>query len=317
MVAALEGVRRWIAPGALLALLGGEPLLEREKTLALAAWARRRGLSPLLSTNGLLVDRVFAEEAARLGLDCQVSVDGACAQTHEQMRGAGTFAPALEGVRLLVEAGAPTLISMVVHAGNAPEVPDFLRLGRSLGVRAARFIPLKRVGDGRGHAAPDLPALIRQVAHTVAAEPDLAGLLGRDYCSILARTCQACSPRASCGTGSQTFLLDADGTVYPCPNLARPELAVGSITREPLRRIWRTAPIMLETRRRVRSVLAGGACGRCEVHHWCLGGCRGEVYAETGKLEARSVTCEMNRAAILETMWTVAGASQGGPDHAH
>ena len=285
MIAALEGVRRWVAPGALLALLGGEPLLEPGKTLELAAWARRRGLSPLVSTNGLLVERPFAKEAARTGLDCQVSVDGACAQTHEEMRGQGTFARALEGVRLLTEAGAPTLLSMVVHSGNASEVPDFLRLGRSLGVRGTRFIPLKRVGDGCGHLPPDLSALIRRVALTVEAEPELAGLLGRDYCSILAQTCRVCSPRASCGTGSQTFLLDADGMVYPCPNLARPELAAGSIRREPLRQIWRSSQGMRETRRQVKSVLASGACGGCYVRHWCMGGCRGGGVRGYGRAE--------------------------------
>ena len=306
MIHALEGVRHWMAPGAMLALLGGEPLLEKEKTLALAAWARKRGLAAVVATNGLLVDADFAARAAALGLDCQVSVDGARRETHEAIRGAGTFEGALAGARTLVGAGAHTLLSMVFHAGSAAEIPDYLRLARSLGVHEARFIAVKQVGRSSAYRVPDLAKVVREVADLVRREPALGRLLGRDFVSVLAGTCQSCSPRQSCGTGAQTLLLDADGTIYPCPSLAGAEMAAGSIRAEPLARIWRQSCRLQQVRRESRLSAREGTCAGCFVRHWCLGGCRGETYAATGRPDAPSVTCRQNRAAVLEMFWTLA-----------
>jgi len=307
MIAALDSVRRWTAPGAALALLGGEPLLEPEKTLALGEWGRRRGLRPIVSTNGLLVGPAFARSAARIGLDVQVSIDGPTAAGHEAVRGEGTFRRAIEAVELLVSSGARTILSMVFHAGNAGEIPKYMRLARRLGAHEARFIPLKQIGGGADFRPPDLAGVVRLVRDTLAAEPELRPLLGRDYYSILAQTCQTCSPRPGCGTGSQTFLLDADGTVYPCINLTDPMFAAGSVREDSLGRIWRRSVVLQDVRQRAPTAARPETCGRCFVRHWCMGGCRGESRAGTGRLDAPSATCRQHRASILEMMWTLAG----------
>jgi radical SAM protein with 4Fe4S-binding SPASM domain len=306
MIRALEGVRRWTAKGATLALLGGEPLLEKEKTLALARWGRGRGMQVIVSTNGLLVDDAFAREAARIGLDCQVSIDGANAASHEANRGAGTWEPALAAVRSLVANGAHTIMSMVFHTGSVADIPDYLRLAERLGAHEARFIPIKRVAGGGEYRVPDLAGVIRTVAATVRAEPNLGRLLGRDYVSILGQTCRTCSLRPTCGTGSQTLLLDADGAVYPCINLVSPEFRAGNIKTEPLGHIWCRSEVLRDVRERVRVTARTETCARCLVRHWCMGGCRGETFATTGRLDAPSATCGLNRKAILEMFWTLA-----------
>ena len=307
MIAALESVRRWTAKGAALALLGGEPLLEPAKTLALAEWGRRRGLRPIVSTNGLLVDRAFAEEAARIGLEVQVSLDGPTAVSHDAIRGAGTFDQAVRAVEVLVAAGTHTILSMVFHAGNAHEIPEYLRFARRLGVQEARFIPLKQIAGGQGFAAPDRAAVVRLVRDTLACEPELRALLGRDFFSILGQTCQTCSLRQGCGTGSQTLLLDADGAVYPCINLTGPVFAAGNVRGQRLVCIWQHSPVLKEVRRLARTDARTDSCARCCLRYWCMGGCRGETYADTGRVDAPSVTCADQRASILEMMWTLAG----------
>lgn len=306
MILALEGLRRWTARRALLALLGGEPLLEKEKTLALARWAKRRGLVTIVSTNGFFVDREFALHAAESSLQCQVSLDGIRAETHDAVRGAGSYDRALHAVETLVEAGAHTLVSMVVHVGNADEIPDYLRMGHALGVHAVRFIPVKKIAGGTGFEPPDPVRLIRRTAELAARDPELGKLLGRDYVSILARTCRWCSRRQTCGTGSQTLLLDADGTVYPCLNLAHPEMAAGNIRTMPMKLLWQSSQVLARVRCQVRLSARTGGCSGCFVRHWCLGGCRGETYENTGSLTAPALTCSQNRAAIIEMLWTLA-----------
>lgn len=316
-VAALEGGRRGLAPGAALALLGGEPLLEKEKTLALAAWAVRRGLKPIVSTNGLLVDPAFAREAAEVGLECQVSLDGVDAAEHETVRGEGTYARALGGARVFVDAGAHTILSMVCHAGNWRQVPAYLRLARDLGAAEARFIALKRIGGGAGLDTPDLTRLSDLVLETVAREPELGELLGRDHVSILAATCRQCSRRQSCGAGSQTYLLDGDGTVYPCINLAGPEFAAGNVRERPLDTILAKSTVLADVRRRV-SLGSRPECQGCYARYWCMGVCRGETYSHTGDLSGRSVTCEANRATIVQMLWALgAHPGLGARGHGH
>lgn len=306
MIAAFESVRRFTVKGAMLALFGGEPLLEKEKTLALASWAKRRRMNVIVSSNGLLVDADFARRAAEIGFDCQVSIDGATAASHDAIRGAGTFERALAGVRQFVDAGAHTMISMVFHDGNIDEIPDYLRMASRLGVDEARFIPLKKLGGGGDFETPDLAAAIRLIAALLDEEPELGRLLGRDFVSILAGTCRDCSRRQTCGTGSQTFLLDADGSVYPCINLACPEMCAGSVLMEPLRSIWVKSDVFQRVRKDVRLENRIGACTECFARYWCMGGCRGEAYANTGRLDVPSVSCAENRRAIIETFWTVA-----------
>lgn len=305
MIAALEQALPFTAPGALLALLGGEPLLERERTLALADWGRRRGLAAVVSTNGLLVDDAFAHRAAEAALECQVSIDGPDAATHEAIRGHGAFEQAVHAVETLVSKGVRTTISMVVHGAGVGAVPPYLRLARELGVQGARFIPVKQVGCGGSFAAPDPVGLIQAVADTLNHEPQLAALLGRDYVGVLARTCTECCPRRSCGAGSQTFQLDADGTVYACPNLAAPGLACGSVLEQPFDRIWRKSAGLAALRAETGVLQGGGVCSRCSVRHWCLGGCRGEAYQATGRLGNLPPACEQLRAAVVEMFWTV------------
>ncbi len=306
MIRALDELRGQYAPGGALALLGGEPLLEPEKTLELAAWGARRELKPIVSTNGLLMTPDFARRAASIGLECQVSIDGAEAESHEAIRGKGTFAKALAAVKCLAQEGAYGIMSMVFHSGNVDQIPAYLELALQSGAKEARFIPIKAIAGGSQYQLPDLVQVIRSVVRAVAKRPELQSLLGRDYVSILAQTCRCCSPRQSCGTGCQTFLLDADGTVYPCLNLSCPEMAAGNVSEERFRRIWSSSCIL--GRVRGQTALAGRPtpCGNCFARHFCMGGCRGETYANTGRLDAPSVTCAQGRAAIVEVMWTLA-----------
>lgn len=286
----------------LVALMGGEPLLVKEKLLAVARGTPRRW-EKLVSTNGLLVDADFASAAAAAGLEVQVSIDGARRASHERIRGRGTFEPACRAVRTLAEAGVHTIMSMVAHRANQREVAEYVDLAIRLGSTEARMIPLKQVGGGRNAdlELPDLVRLARDTARAVRERPARRRLLGRDYLSLLALTCAHSHRRTTCGTASQTVLLDADGTIYPCQNHASPELAAGNIRQRPFAEIFR-GPTLRSLRQRY-DLACREPCRDCPVRYWCMGGCRGEAYNVTGRFDAPSVTCRANREAILETCW--------------
>ena len=145
----LKSIKPFIAKSAGVAFLGGEPLLLPDVVLDSAAFAARSGYVVMLSTNGQLIDKLFAQRATEIGIQVQVSLDGHTADRHDRMRGRGTFEKAVQGIRILVEAGGHTILSLIVHSENMDDIEPYYSFAQSLGVNEARFLPLKLVGGGQ------------------------------------------------------------------------------------------------------------------------------------------------------------------------
>jgi hypothetical protein len=108
-------------------------------------------------TNGLLLD---PERCARLAtlaaaseysLDFRVSMDGYSAEANDPIRGAGTFARILEGIRNLHAAGLNPVITVTeVHGENATGEGKerFFALLRELGLTKPRLkvLPVFKIG---------------------------------------------------------------------------------------------------------------------------------------------------------------------------
>jgi sulfatase maturation enzyme AslB (radical SAM superfamily) len=95
---------------------GGEPFLNREMVPILA---RTLAFGPAtVLTNGTVLRPEWlerlrrAEEASLYSLEFRVSIDGPSPEINDPIRGQGTFARAMDGVRLLVEHGFLPIITM-------------------------------------------------------------------------------------------------------------------------------------------------------------------------------------------------------------
>ncbi len=293
-----------------LTTLGGEPLCQPEKLLAVSAAARKLGYTTLVSTNGTLVTDDFARRAKQIGLHVQVSIDGHNAELNDRVRGAGAFARARAGIELLLRRRVHTIVSMVCHRGNIDYLEEFFAFAAALGVREARFIPLKRLGAalGSGMTPAPLAELLHAAFSLFTRRPEFRPLFGSDALSILAATCRFSTRRPSCGTGLQTVLLDADGGLYPCLNTNRAEFRFANL-RDPgfdFRQCWQQSPLLRQVR---ASTAIGGADhphAHCPVRYWCLAGCRGENHALTGRLDARPPDCRELKRGILAMFWMLA-----------
>lgn len=113
---ALQGLRFIVS--------GGEPLRHRAFRELNERLPDYRLRSILLS-NGTLINRKVAQ-----GLrfhEVQVSLDG-MEESHDLLRGRGSFAKALRGLRNLAEAGVQISVASVAHAGNLDELARLQRL---------------------------------------------------------------------------------------------------------------------------------------------------------------------------------------------
>ncbi len=123
---------------------GGEPFL-RADFLDIVGYAHSRGITTCVSTNGtVLTDALVGELLEMAPVYLQVSLDGACAETNDAIRGPGTFARIRAGIELLARRDYPDFsLNMVVTRLNASEIADFDRLARHYGAktRLSRFRP--------------------------------------------------------------------------------------------------------------------------------------------------------------------------------
>ena len=67
------------------------------------------------------------------------SLDGATEQTHDSLRGAGSFRRAMKAATLAMVEEVPFSVNMVVTAHNRHELADMVDLAASLGARGVRF----------------------------------------------------------------------------------------------------------------------------------------------------------------------------------
>ncbi len=306
----LKNAKPFISKRATLTVLGGEPLLYPAKLIEVCEYVRKQKMNPLISTNGTLIDEAFAKEAKRIGLEVQVSLDGLNAEMNDPLRGQGSFEKVRKGVDILKRHGVHTILSMVCTRCNFDSLKYFLDLAIEWGVSEARFIPLKMMGGaktGRMEMVPHFK-IVTAAYQLLKDTPEYRDLLGRDCLSILANTCRYSARRSSCGTGSQTLLLDADGTLYPCLNLNQKAYAFGNIREKNFHfeKIWENHKILSNVRTCVSVHNTGRPCNDCPVKYWCLGGCRGETVVNTGDLKAQSIHCGDLRKTILEIFWILA-----------
>jgi MoaA/NifB/PqqE/SkfB family radical SAM enzyme len=201
---------------------GGEPFLRPDMT-AILARARTLGISCDVSTNASRIDADTAGTLAGLGLDMvHVSLDGPDAASHEAVRGKGTFAPSLTGLRLLVAAGVPVRVGCVVHARNEGLIPAMAAFCADLGAGSVVFSRMEPVGRMRGRptlvTALDDEAIRAEVAQAADA-----------HRTRIAISHNLDAPGGGCGTcpgGDRFAFVDHRGRVSPCTWVSehRPDL---------------------------------------------------------------------------------------------
>jgi radical SAM protein with 4Fe4S-binding SPASM domain len=305
--------KRYLAKNINFSLLGGEPLLEVEKTLELAELVKKWGGEAVVSTNGLLVDDRFARRAKELDLLVQVSLEGSTPEVNDRIRGRGSFERARKGVETLVGNGTYTILSMVVQRSNVSDMEEFYTFSERIGADEVRFIPLNIMGRALSNELRPISnvELVHAVQDLLGKHPAARDRMKRDFLTVLKTVCSLSSKRLYCGTGLKTIMIDADGETYPCPNHQLPEFRCGNVKDHSFKDIWLASPVLQKVRTTYQLDGLNDECPVCPVKYWCMGGCRGETYHNTGDMRSVSIRCEELREAVLETLWIL--GSEGGP----
>ncbi len=124
-----------------LYLTGGEPFVH-PAIIDMIEYASDR-LDTVVLTNAMLFSGRRKGELRRLAgrerLVLQSSLDGASAATHDRWRGAGSWARAMDGLRLAASLGIPLRVAMTQTPNNRGEVARLAALLATIGIEGDAF----------------------------------------------------------------------------------------------------------------------------------------------------------------------------------
>jgi radical SAM protein len=312
----IEQVAGFGRPYPILVLTGGDCLL-RPDLFALVDYAVSLGLPVCLSPSvtPLLTADMIDQIAGCGARAVSVSLDGACAATHDGVRGIpGHFDMTVQAIRSFVAAGVTVQVNTTVMRANVEELADIAALLAQNGTHMWEVFFLVHVGRGVTTGAIS-PAQHEDVCHflydasrhgfvvrTVEApffrrvvalrraggpEPDSAlyHLLSRRLDHLLGPAARPPSAHtAPTRDGKGILFVAHDGEVYPAGFLP---LGVGNVRSLPLHEIYRNHPLL----RAIRAAEFSGRCGRCEYADLC-GGSRARAYAASGDPLGEDPACQ-------------------------
>ncbi len=295
----IEGLFRQIAvraPGTIMVLTGGEPLLHPDLE-SLVQSGSRLGLRMVLGTNGVLLNAPLAARLKKAGLEGMgISLDSVRADSHDDFRGMhGAFARSCEAVRICRSAGLHAQIHFTVTRRNRFELAAAVDMAKELGAAIINFFFLVCVGRGEG--SMDLPAdeYESSLKEIVGLQKTSRGILVQTRCTPhfkrILHEADPASPytRAvgydggGCLAGSHYCRITPKGEVTPCPYM---ELSAGNIRSDGFWKLWDESRLFQSMR---NPNLLEGRCGGCEYKLLC-GGCRARSLA-AGNLMGEDDNC--------------------------
>ena len=283
-----------LAPGAMLVLTGGEPLLRRDLE-ALVAAAAARDLMPVIGTNGTLLDARRAAALRSAGaVGVGISLDSITPAFHDRLRGQdGAWGKAVAGMRAAREAGLAVQVQTTLFRENLDGIEALADFAEEIGALALNLFFL--VCTGRGVTQTDLAGEEYEAAlmRITSLQKQRDKLMIRARCAPYVRRMLGlhagdeaigyASWSSACLAGRSYFRITPEGKVTACPYIPQ---AAGDLRAQPLAEIWQTAGDF----RRLREELPQGKCGGCDYRVSC-GGCRARALAASGDLMGGDAKC--------------------------
>ena len=270
---------------ATLIISGGEPFL-RDDLPDIVAYAKRTcGIKAVtvLSNGTCLAEGALAALAPNV--DCvSISFDGCSASAPAYIREEQRFDELVAAVKAVQAAGIQAHIIPTVHARNIDDLAEYVRLSKDLGATLNFSLLTCAPDDELAALLPDEEALRKLGASILTLDG------GKPLALMDAPVGLNLTVKRSCGAGYRGVSIAADGTVYPCHMLHRPELAMGNVFDGTL-----AEALESEVSARCRALDAANfeGCATCRYERICGGGCRARSLFASGSLESPDSYCAM------------------------
>lgn len=269
---------------------GGEPLM-REDIHQLIRHAVKRGLRPVLGTNGTLISRRLAADLKNSGAAAVgISLDSINADKHDHFRGCpGAWQRAVEGIAACREAGLPFQVHTTVVNRNSDEIGNITELAIKAGAVAHHLFFLVPTGRGVDIENETLRAdryetLLREIMQNQRRiSIELKPTCAPQFMRIVSQLGISTRFSRGCLAGTAYCIINPIGNVQPCAYL---DVSAGNVRERPFSEIWRDSPVF----NRLRTMEYSGNCGPCRFRKIC-GGCRARALYYYGDYMAGEPWC--------------------------
>ncbi|MPM14766.1 Sporulation killing factor maturation protein SkfB [bioreactor metagenome] len=255
-----------------ISFTGGEPTL-REDLCELISFAKSLDMRVNLISNGFLIDETMAAAFSTAGLDsAQISLEGVSRETHERITGMpGSFANALNAVKMLTSAGIRTHTNTTLSKQNmheAPLLPSFLKNK----LNAERFsmnliIPTGSALANNMHLIPyaDAGQIIKEINQaSLAAGVEFMWYSPTPLCIF--NTITEGLGNKGCAACDGLLSVDPEGNILPCSSWNEP---LGNLLKDDFNSVWFT-----DRATQIRNKKsAPEVCFGCDSLHLCQGAC--------------------------------------------
>ncbi len=259
---------------------GGELLLYKKWILDVFDWLKENDVEPSLVTNAMFITDEVAERLRRSETHVYVSLDGD-KETHELMRGPGTWDRVIEGLDKLREHNVSFSTIMAISKLNYDRVEFFVRTSKELGAKSVAVIPVMPFGNALKSkiwvTSLEFVDALRRFESAV----EQSEINGSVWCVPWSKHVLK-SKRIHAGNCRKGSGMDIgpDGSVLLCDVL---DVRLGSVRGRKVKEVWEeylSNPLV-----RAVSNPSGDLCGSCIYFNSCMGGCYARALALRRSLE--------------------------------
>lgn len=232
-----------------LKITGGEPLSVPNINEILTMISRRRFECIILTNGALLNDRII-EILSQGSIKLGISLDGITKQTHEQIRGKGSFNKLLNNLRKLKEAGIFFSITTSLNKYNYDEIEEIAKYVLE-DLKADSFFVNQLKPLGRAKDNKDLFLTVSEYKNLLFRLKKLEGKYGKrkfmisddamlsDNYSIKIK--ETSETPIVCAAGNSILAIDNALRVYPCIYVVgNKEFCIGDLCKDSLLEIWKS-----------------------------------------------------------------------------
>ena len=225
--------------GGIIHIKGGEPLIMSNFNQILKDIINLKSLSLMITTNGTLIkENIFnLFEKAFIELDeniiINLSLDGSCSETHDYIRGNGSYNKSIKFLKELNERNIPTHINFVLSRYNSSELEDILDIAEEYNVSQVNLLPFVAKSYGASiQEAVLTPEENYNIIHKLFSKScsSKKSLLAGTIPDLIIREKENGYRTYECVAGYKGFYyITPDGSVFSCPNLMDKEDCIGNI----------------------------------------------------------------------------------------
>lgn len=279
---------------------GGEPLCRKEFR-AIISYARQFFDDIGLVTNGTLIDSENGEFIANNIDKIQVSLDSGIQEDHDAIRGEGSFAKTIRGLKILRGYGHQQIrITPTINKININNIESIVEIAKKLAVTLSPrfFLPVGRGSCNEESYSIDYAEMVRAFKKIFLE----CERLQYDKYTVKSFYESYEKPKVSCAACKGIVCINPNGDVYPCSFLMEEDFKMGNLLEvTDLHQLIANHPVgrgIME-----RSVEKIDGCKDCAVRYFCASGCLAIYYKKTGLISGADNECHALYELLNNLFW--------------